>query len=53
MKTIKVEENDWELLAKRKIKLKVKTMGEVITKYHKLIRYLKLNEELESLDTKE
>lgn len=50
MKDIKIEEKDWEILMKRKMKLKLKSVAEVITKYHKLITYLKLNEELESLE---
>lgn len=50
MKSTKLSYKNWEILTKRKLKLKLKTLDEVISRYHKLISYLKLDKELEELE---
>ena len=52
IKDIKISYEDWEKLMKIKLKLRLKSVAEVITLYHKLIVYLKLNNELEDLYNK-
>ncbi len=53
MKSTKLYDNDWERLMKTKLKLKLKSLADVISKYHKLISYLKLDKELEELEDAE
>jgi len=50
MKIIKVEDDVWEKLSRKKIDLKVRSLSDVVSKMLKLINKLKLMEELKNLD---
>ena len=50
MKIIKVEEDVWEKLSRKKLDLKSKSLSDVISKMLKLINKFKLMEELKNLE---
>ena len=49
MKQIKVKDDVWEKLSRKKIDLKVRSLSDVISKMLKLINKLKLTEELKAV----
>ena len=50
MKQVKVEDDVWEKLCRRKLDLKSKSLSDVISKMLKLINKFKLMEELKNLE---
>ena len=49
MKQIKVQDDVWEKLSRKKLDLKCKSLNDVVSKLFKLVSKFKLNEELRSL----
>jgi len=49
MKQVKVEDDVWEKLCRKKLDLKCKSLSDVISKMLKLVNKLKLMEELKNL----
>ncbi len=50
MKQIKVQDDVWEKLSRKKLDLKCKSLNDVISKLLGLVSKLKLNEELRNLE---
>lgn len=50
MKQVKVEDDVWEKLYRKKLDLKCRTLSEVVSKLLKLVSKFKLMEELKNLE---
>ncbi len=50
MKQIKVKDDVWEKLSRKKLDLKCKSLSDVVSKLLKLVNKFKLNEELKNLE---